>query len=187
MGGWQGLSFAKAISERRHPAAHIACPNLRVTLNSVVRLSSRRTRLLRGLKRPFQEDETEMIYFLLLLFGIGVGILGGLLGIGGGIALVPGLMLLFGWQVRRDVAEAARWYELAARQGDVRSQAQISSMYASGQGVPQDLVAAYKWLGVAAKAGDAQSVDRLPRLARQLSEAELARAEALVKAWRPGR
>jgi TPR repeat protein len=98
-----------------------------------------------------------------------------------------GLMLLYGWQVRRDVAEAARWYELAARQGDARSQAQISSMYARGQGVPLDLVAAYKWLGVAAKAGDAQSMDRLPRLARQLSEAELAEAEALVKAWRPGR
>lgn len=36
-----------------------------------------------------------MSYFLLLLFGVVVGILSGLLGIGGGIVLVPGLMLLF--------------------------------------------------------------------------------------------
>lgn len=34
--------------------------------------------------------------YWLLLFGVGVGILSGLLGIGGGIVLVPGLMLLFG-------------------------------------------------------------------------------------------
>ena len=32
----------------------------------------------------------------LLLFGLVVGMLSGLLGIGGGIVLVPGLMLLFG-------------------------------------------------------------------------------------------
>lgn len=38
-----------------------------------------------------------MNYLLLFLFGSGVGLLSGLLGIGGGIALVPGLMLLFGF------------------------------------------------------------------------------------------
>ena len=37
-----------------------------------------------------------MSHFLLLLFGVLVGILSGLLGIGGGIVLVPGLMLFFG-------------------------------------------------------------------------------------------
>jgi uncharacterized membrane protein YfcA len=38
-----------------------------------------------------------MTYLWLGCFGIGVGVLSGLLGIGGGIALVPGLMLLFGF------------------------------------------------------------------------------------------
>ncbi|GIW82728.1 MAG: hypothetical protein KatS3mg105_4535 [Gemmatales bacterium] len=36
-----------------------------------------------------------MAYFLLFLFGIAVGIASGLLGIGGGIVLVPGLVYLF--------------------------------------------------------------------------------------------
>jgi uncharacterized protein len=36
-------------------------------------------------------------YVLLFLFGIGVGVLSGLLGIGGGIALVPGLIMMFGF------------------------------------------------------------------------------------------
>lgn len=38
-----------------------------------------------------------MTFAMLFLFGIGVGLLSGLLGIGGGIALVPGLILLFGF------------------------------------------------------------------------------------------
>jgi uncharacterized membrane protein YfcA len=36
-----------------------------------------------------------MEYFLLFLFGCAVGVMSGLMGIGGGIALVPGLILLF--------------------------------------------------------------------------------------------
>ena len=38
-----------------------------------------------------------MFYFQLLLFGACIGVISGMLGIGGGIILVPGLMLLFGF------------------------------------------------------------------------------------------
>lgn len=38
-----------------------------------------------------------MNLLLLAVFGVAVGVLSGLLGIGGGIVLVPGLMLLFGF------------------------------------------------------------------------------------------
>ncbi len=38
-----------------------------------------------------------MLYFQLLLFGVCIGVISGMLGIGGGIILVPGLMLLFGF------------------------------------------------------------------------------------------
>ena len=38
-----------------------------------------------------------MLYVQLLLFGACVGVVSGMLGIGGGIILVPGLMLLFGF------------------------------------------------------------------------------------------
>src|SRR5262245_56906129 len=43
---------------------------------------------------PFAEL-TVLAYLLFFLFGVGVGIISGLFGIGGGIVLVPGLMLLF--------------------------------------------------------------------------------------------
>ena len=38
-----------------------------------------------------------MLWLLLFVFGVGIGILSGLLGIGGGIVLVPGLIFLFGF------------------------------------------------------------------------------------------
>ncbi len=38
-----------------------------------------------------------MLWFWLLLFGATIGVVSGLLGIGGGILLIPGLMLLFGF------------------------------------------------------------------------------------------
>jgi uncharacterized membrane protein YfcA len=39
----------------------------------------------------------DMTYAMLCLFGVGVGVLSGMFGIGGGVALVPGLILLFGF------------------------------------------------------------------------------------------
>src|SRR4051812_27912911 len=39
----------------------------------------------------------DVLYFELLLFGACIGVISGMLGIGGGIILVPGLMLLFGF------------------------------------------------------------------------------------------
>jgi TPR repeat protein len=94
-------------------------------------------------------------------------------------------MYLYGWAVRRDVAEAARLYELAAGQGHVRAQAQIATMYARGQGVAKDPVRAYVWTMIAAKAGDAQSAWRLPRWAKRLTAEEIAEAATLAAAWRP--
>src|SRR5438034_10904108 len=41
--------------------------------------------------------ERDVFYFQLLLFGACIGVVSGMLGIGGGIILVPGLMLLFGY------------------------------------------------------------------------------------------
>jgi uncharacterized membrane protein YfcA len=46
---------------------------------------------------PQWERSIVVLYVQLLLFGVCIGVVSGLLGIGGGIILVPGLMLLFGF------------------------------------------------------------------------------------------
>jgi uncharacterized membrane protein YfcA len=42
-----------------------------------------------------------MTIFLYLLIGLGIGIVGGMVGIGGGVLLVPALTLLFGMNIRQ--------------------------------------------------------------------------------------
>ena len=40
--------------------------------------------------------------------------------------------------VTRDPAEAAKWFEVAARQGDAQAESNIGYMYNYGEGVAQD-------------------------------------------------
>jgi TPR repeat protein len=56
---------------------------------------------------------------------------------------------------RQDYAEAARWYRLAAAQGDAASQCNLGVLYQNGQGVPRDYVEAAKWFHSAAVQGHA--------------------------------
>jgi TPR repeat protein len=57
--------------------------------------------------------------------------------------------------VEQNFAEAAKWYEKLAKQGDVRAQSTIGLMYLRGFGVPKDPQAAQRWWRFAAAANDA--------------------------------
>ena len=57
--------------------------------------------------------------------------------------------------VEQDFAEAARWYEKLAKQGDRRAQTTLGLMYARGYGVEKNLETARKWWTFAATQGDA--------------------------------
>jgi uncharacterized protein len=61
----------------------------------------------------------------------------------------------YGWGVPRDTAEAAKWYRLAAEQGDVRAQKRLAAIYSFGDGLPEDQAEAVKWYLLAAEQGDA--------------------------------
>lgn len=52
------------------------------------------------------------------------------------------------------IADAAPWFERAARHGHVDAQVMLGTMYLVGRGVGKDPVAAAEWYGVAAEAGD---------------------------------
>ena len=53
--------------------------------------------------------------------------------------------------------EAARWFGLAAEQGDAQAQFNLGNMHSEGQGVPQDYGEAVKWYRRAADQGDPQA------------------------------
>jgi len=62
-----------------------------------------------------------------------------------------------GQGVPQDVAEAVKWYRLAADQGYAMAQYNLGVMYDNGQGVPQDDAEALKWYRLAADQGQADA------------------------------
>ena len=53
--------------------------------------------------------------------------------------------------------EAAKWFRLAAEQGDMLAERYLGFMYSNGQGVARDDREAVKWYGRAAEQGDADA------------------------------
>lgn len=65
-----------------------------------------------------------------------------------------GGMYYQGKGVTQDLAEAARWFSLAATQGNADAQDRLGLMYGVGQGVTQNLVEQAKWYRLAALQGN---------------------------------
>jgi hypothetical protein len=69
--------------------------------------------------------------------------------------------------VTRDYAEAAKWYGLAAAQGDADAQYSLGILYDNGTGVVQDDTEAAKWFRLAADQVLCQSAKQSRRLIHQ--------------------
>jgi TPR repeat protein len=68
---------------------------------------------------------------------------------------VLGTMYENGQGVPQNYKEAARWYRLAADQGDGPAQSNLGTLYFTGRGVPQDFREAMRWFRLAADQGRA--------------------------------
>ncbi len=84
-----------------------------------------------------------------------------------------------------DIKTAAQWFEKAAQRGVVDSQYNLGVLYESGQGLPKNLTEAYVWYSVAAGQGDQFARQRIDILKDQLGEADLAKADARIKDFKP--
>jgi TPR repeat protein len=95
---------------------------------------------------------------------------------------ILGTMHEFGQAVVADRLAARRWYELAARQDNVKAQGNLGRMLRSGKPEERNVVEALKWLILAAKGGDTASILTLEDLSHafdpsQMREAELRAAQ----------
>ncbi len=63
----------------------------------------------------------------------------------------------YGDGVKKDYAEAVKWYRKAADQGDADAQYNLGDCYCSGKGIEQDYAEAVKWYRKAADQGDADA------------------------------
>jgi hypothetical protein len=75
-----------------------------------------------------------------------------------------GLLYHFGLGVRRDEAEAAKWYGLAAEQGDADAQHAIGDFYIEGLWGKPDYAEAAEWFRLAAEQGQAEAQRKLGSL-----------------------
>ena len=67
---------------------------------------------------------------------------------------IMGAIYVNGWGVEPNVAEALRWYGLAAEHGDARAYFNLGQMYATGNGVDRDCDKALDFFSKPAAAGD---------------------------------
>ncbi|MCP5361888.1 MAG: sel1 repeat family protein [Hyphomicrobiales bacterium] len=87
--------------------------------------------------------------------------------------------------VAQDQQEAFHWYQKAAEQGDVAAMFNTGNRYAIGNGTGRDFAKAYMWYHIAAEQGVGVAERSKQILAQQMSEEDMARAEAFIRGWRP--
>jgi TPR repeat protein len=67
----------------------------------------------------------------------------------------------WGTGIPRNYAEAAKWYGLAAKQGNAKAQNNLGEMYYQGEGVSKDDAEAVKWFRLAAEQGYSEAQHNL--------------------------
>jgi hypothetical protein len=55
------------------------------------------------------------------------------------------------FSIHKDYRKSAKWFRLAAEQGQARSQLFLGILYRDGEGVPQDLVSSYMWISISSR------------------------------------
>ena len=96
-----------------------------------------------------------------------------------------GIMYEFGKGTPRNYRKAVKWYRRAAMQGNVTAQYNLGGMYWQGRGVPKNYVMAYYWRSLAASTGNKRAAKGLDILEKQMTPADVSKAQAMAAKWRP--
>jgi len=77
--------------------------------------------------------------------------------------------------------ESAKWYLLAAEQGHIKAQLNLSVMYWVGHGVIQDIVIAHMWANIAAIDGSENAKKMRNQHESKMSSEQIAKAQELAR------
>ena len=88
-----------------------------------------------------------------------------------------------GTGVPKNHAEAAKWYQRAAKQGYAKAQYNLGNMYFNGEGVPVNDVRAYMWWSLSKAQGDKSAATNLDIVKEQMTPAQIAKAQELAAEW----
>ena len=102
-----------------------------------------------------------------------------------------GFLFHHGYGMKRDEAEAAKWFRMGAEQGEWQSQYYLGVIYEKGVGMKQDLAAAHMWLSLAAANPGTTFRDSLhtkeavSKLEQKMKPEQVAQAKDMAKSWKP--
>ncbi len=86
---------------------------------------------------------------------------------------------------RGDYDTALKEWRPLAEQGDPLAQSYLGGMYAEGEGLPKDYVLAHMWMNLAAAKGVQEAVKGRDLLEKNMTPAQIGRAQRLAREWRP--
>jgi TPR repeat protein len=92
------------------------------------------------------------------------------------------VIYLNGQGVTKDYKEAAKWFRLAAHQGNVHAHYNLGWLYWQGKGVIKNYVLSHMWFNIAAINGDQEAEKARAALEIQIkSKEKIARAKKLAR------
>ena len=94
--------------------------------------------------------------------------------------LALGLLLKDGAGNEKDSEQAARWFNLAARQGDGSSALYLLQMYLKGEGIEQDRIVSNLWATVAFAKSIEGAGEILLMLNKELTKEEIDRSVKIL-------
>ena len=89
------------------------------------------------------------------------------------------------WEAGQRDEALAQW-RVSAESGDRRAMLALGRLHVQGLGVLQDYVQAHVWFNLAASRGEAAALDEREAVAAKMTPEQVARAQKLAPAWRPG-
>jgi len=94
------------------------------------------------------------------------------------------LLYYLGLGVKQDYVQAAKWLNLAAKQGHATAFETLGRIFFLGHGVDKNNVLAYKWFSLAVHAGANKAQEGLDIIIPKMSTIEIDEAERLNQQWR---
>jgi len=83
-----------------------------------------------------------------------------------------------GLGVEQDYNLCAKWFLMAAENGDAEARFNLANLYRTAKGVPLDYVSAYIWYSLAASRGHARAQHQLKDLAKLMTPRQREMAES---------
>ena len=105
---------------------------------------------------------------------------------------IMGMKYLQGKGVVQDNAEAAKWFLIAANQGNTSAQCMLGAIYATGLGVEKDPVQAYMWLTLSIEGSKYTGAPYLQKatelshsISREMTPEQIEEARNRARNWKP--